>query len=79
LLTLPSNTLLFRSDGLQVGVIGANNAIELRHVVVGRDFGPTTEIISGVQSTDRVVLNPPDSLAAGTVVRAASGDNAPTR
>jgi len=41
----------------------------LRQVKLGRDFGPTTEIISGVGLTDRVVLNPPDSLAAGLAVR----------
>lgn len=69
LLTLPSNTLLFRSDGPQVGVVGSNNAVSLHHVALGRDFGPETEIISGVLASDRVVLNPPDSLAGGLVVR----------
>ncbi|MGA2748297.1 MAG: efflux RND transporter periplasmic adaptor subunit [Verrucomicrobiota bacterium] len=68
-LTLPSNTLLFRSDGPHVGVVGPDNKIQLRQVKLGRDFGPTTEIISGVGLTDRVVLNPPDSLAAGLAVR----------
>jgi RND family efflux transporter MFP subunit len=68
-LTLPSNTLLFRSEGLQVGVVREDGKVELRSVTLGRDFGPTVEIVGGIQLTDRVVLNPPDSLVTGTSVR----------
>jgi RND family efflux transporter MFP subunit len=70
-LTLPSNTLLFRSEGPQVGVLGADGKVELRRIVLGRDFGPTIEILEGVGATDRVILNPPDSLVGGTTVRVA--------
>ncbi|MDB6017331.1 MAG: family efflux transporter, subunit [Pedosphaera sp.] len=68
-LVIPSNSLLFRAQGLQVGVVGTNNTVELRQVQVGRDFGQTLEIISGLTPADRVILNPPDSLANGMVVR----------
>ena len=68
-LTLPSNTLLFRSEGLQVGLVHEDGKIELRSVTLGRDFGPTVEIVGDIQLTDRVVLNPPDSLVSGTTVR----------
>jgi len=70
-LTLPSNTLLFRSEGPQVGVVGADGKVELRSVTLGRDFGPTVEILGGVGPTDRVILNPADSLVGGTTVRVA--------
>ena len=70
-LTLPSNALLFRSEGLQVGVVGADNSVELRKVTLGRDFGPTVEIVAGVNAGDRVILNPADSLVSGVVVRVA--------
>ena len=70
-LTLPSNTLLFRSEGSQLGVVGADGKVELRGVTVGRDFGPTIEILGGIGPTDRVILNPPDSLVGGTTVRVA--------
>jgi membrane fusion protein (multidrug efflux system) len=70
-LVIPSNALLFRAQGLQVWVVGTNNAVELRQVQVGRDFGQTVEILSGVTPADRVIVNPPDSLVNGTVVRAA--------
>ncbi|EEF58916.1 efflux RND transporter periplasmic adaptor subunit [Pedosphaera parvula] len=68
-LVLPSNTILFRAQGLQVGVVGTNNTVELRQVQIGRDFGQTVEIASGVTLEDRVIINPSGSLVSGTVVR----------
>jgi len=70
-LTLPSNTLLFRSEGPQVGVVGADGKVELRHIALGRDFGPTIEVLEGVGANDKVILNPPDSLVGGATVRVA--------
>jgi hypothetical protein len=70
-LALPANTLLFRAEGIQVGVVGAGGKVELKRVELGRDFGQTVEIINGVETSDRVILNPPDSLAAGATVRVA--------
>jgi len=68
-LALPSDTVLFRAQGLQVCVVGPDNRVELRPVKVGRDFGQTVEILSGVTPADRVVINPTDSLVSGTQVR----------
>lgn len=70
-LTLSSNTLLFRAEGTQVGVVRPDNTVELRNIVVGRDFGPTVEILQGVTPSDRVIMNPPDSLVKGAKVRVA--------
>jgi RND family efflux transporter MFP subunit len=70
-LTLPANTLLFRAEGPQVGVVAPDGKVELRSVTLGRDFGPTIEIMGGVAPTDRVILNPADSLVGGTTVRVA--------
>ena len=70
-LSLPANTLLFRSEGLQVGVVLTNGKVELRSVTLGRDFGPTVEVFDGVKPSDRVILNPADSLVSGTTVRVA--------
>ena len=68
-LALPSNTVLFRAQGLQVGVVGTDSKVELRPVKVGRDFGQTVEILAGVTPADRVIVNPTDSLVNGTQVR----------
>jgi len=70
-LTLPGNALLFRAEGPQVGIVGPDNKVELRSVKLGRDFGQTIEILSGVTPTDRVILNPSDSLSSGVTVRVA--------
>ena len=69
ILTLPANTLLFHAEGTLVGLVRSDNTVELRKVKLGRDFGPTLEIISGIAATDRVILNPSDSLVAGSTVR----------
>lgn len=70
-LVLPSNTLLFRAQGLQVGVVGPDGTVEMRTVQVGRDFGHSVEIRSGVTAADRVIANPSDSLVSGIKVRLA--------
>ncbi len=70
-LTLPANTLIFRAEGPQVGVVNGDGRVELRHVELGRDFGPTIEIIEGISLGDRVILNPADSLVSGVTVRLA--------
>ena len=71
-LTLPNNTLLFRAQGLQVGVVKPDNSVELHDIKVGRDFGTTIEIVQGVTPSDKVIVNPSDSLTTGTMVRVAA-------
>ena len=71
LLTLPSNTLLFRSEGPQVGVVLPDGRVELHSVMLGRDLGANVEVLSGIGATDKVIINPSDSLITGARVRAA--------
>jgi RND family efflux transporter MFP subunit len=65
--TVPSNTLLFRAEGLRVGVVRGDRA-QLVRVTIGHDFGNSVEITSGLTPADEVILDPPDSLASGTEV-----------
>ena len=74
-LTLPSDALIFRAQGLQVGVVRPDNTVELRSVQEGRDFGQTVEILAGVTPADRVINNPSDSLVGGTLVRVADASD----
>ena len=67
-LSVPSNTLLFRGEGTRVAVIDAQGKVKLRAVTLGRNNGTTVEITSGLQASDRLVLNPPDSLVDGDIV-----------
>src|SRR5207302_1792590 len=71
-LILPDNTLIFRGKNLQVGVVDAKGVVQLHDVKVGRDFGIQSEILSGVTESDRVIVNPSDSLTTGTVVHVAA-------
>ncbi|PYK22875.1 MAG: efflux RND transporter periplasmic adaptor subunit, partial [Verrucomicrobia bacterium] len=72
LVTLPDNTLIFRGKSVQVGVVDANGVVQLHDVKVGRDFGVQSEILSGVSESDKVIVNPSDSLVTGAVVRVSS-------
>ena len=72
---VPSNTLLFRSEGLRVALVREGRA-QLAPVKIGRDYGSTVEVISGLQPSDAVVLDPADSLVSGTPVRIGSNSAA---
>jgi RND family efflux transporter MFP subunit len=74
-LVLPSSTILFQSDGPQVGVVNSQNQVELRKVTLGHDFGDTIEIVSGVRQTDTVIANPSDSLTPGLRVAVQSASS----
>ena len=69
--TIPANTLLFRSAGLQVGVV-RNGRAQLVPITIGRDYGSTVEVVSGLTPKDAVIVNPSDSLVSGETVRIAS-------
>ena len=71
-MTLPSNVLLFRSEGLRVGVV-RNGRVQLVPVQIGHDYGASVEIISGLSPQDKVILNPSDSLAQGERVQIEKG------
>ena len=73
-LMIPSNTLLFRSEGLRVGVV-RDGRVQLVPVKIGRDAGATVEIASGLTPNDAVILDPSDSLASGQEVQIASHAN----
>ena len=68
LVMLPDNTLIFRGKDLQVAVVDPKGVVQLRNVRVGRDFGVQSEILSGVSESDKVIVNPSDSLTTGTTV-----------
>jgi RND family efflux transporter MFP subunit len=69
--TIPSNTLIFRKEGLQVGLVRDGKAV-LVPVKISRDDGNTVEIVSGLQPADAVIVNPSDSLVDGMPVQVSS-------
>jgi RND family efflux transporter MFP subunit len=68
--SVPSNVLLFRSEGLRAGVV-RNGHIQLTPITIGQDYGASVEVLSGLSSQDAVIVNPSDSLANGAAVQIA--------
>jgi hypothetical protein len=67
-LVVPGNTILFQAQGPQVGVVDRQNRVELRKITLGRDFGNSVEVVSGISQADAVIANPPDYLVDGMPV-----------
>ncbi|HVW69288.1 MAG TPA: efflux RND transporter periplasmic adaptor subunit [Steroidobacteraceae bacterium] len=70
-LRVPATSLMFRSAGLQVATVGADDRVKLRSIVQGRDFGTFVEVLAGLGANDEVIVDPPDSIADGVPVRIA--------
>jgi multidrug efflux pump subunit AcrA (membrane-fusion protein) len=71
-LRLPANAVLFRAQGLLVAAVGGDHRVRLKHIAEGRDFGSSIEVLSGIDATDDIVVNPPDSITDGALVRVVS-------
>ena len=65
---IPVNTLIFRSEGLRVGIVRGGKIV-LAAVTPGHDFGNQIEIVAGLKPEDQVVINPPDSIVDGQQVQ----------
>ena len=66
---VPGNTLLFRAEGPRIAVVDNNGVVHLRKVVIAQDLGQTLEIESGIEPTDKIIINPSDSIADGDHVQ----------
>jgi RND family efflux transporter MFP subunit len=70
--SIPANTLLFRSEGLRVAAV-QDGHVQLVPVTIGHDYGSSVEVVSGLRPSDAVVLDPSDSLENGQAVKIAKG------
>jgi RND family efflux transporter MFP subunit len=75
-MTVPVNAMLFRQEGAQVGVVGADGVVHLKQISIGQDYGTSLEILQGIEQGDRVIINPSDSLQDGQKVNIA-GNTSP--
>jgi RND family efflux transporter MFP subunit len=69
IVTIPSNALLFRSEGTTVGVVDADGKVEIRRITISLNLGDKLEISQGLSVTDQVIVNPSDSLANGRLAK----------
>jgi RND family efflux transporter MFP subunit len=65
---LPVNTILFR-DGTQVAVLADDTHVKLQAINIGRDYGKSVEVLSGLDAGETIIVNPPDSIRDGDEVR----------
>jgi RND family efflux transporter MFP subunit len=75
-MTVPVNTVLFRSEGLRAAVVRNNRAV-LVPIQVGRDFGDSLEVVAGLRPNESLIVNPPDSLISDTPVKVTEAQEAP--
>jgi RND family efflux transporter MFP subunit len=68
---IPSNTLLFRSEGPAAGLVRPDGKVEIRKIVIDRDLGDKLQISEGLSKSDQVIVNPSDGLADGMAVKIA--------
>jgi RND family efflux transporter MFP subunit len=73
LLRLPASALVYRASGLGVAVVGPGDHVVIKPVTIGVDLGASVMIAAGLGPRDRVINNPPDSIADGDLVRVAAG------
>ena len=67
-LLVPVNALLFRAEGVRAAMVGNDGKVQLKAVAIGRDYGRDVEVLSGVEASDLLILNPADSLEDGEKV-----------
>jgi len=67
-LQVPSSALFRQGDAWAAFVVGADGAVSIRAVDVGRDTGMAAEVRSGLTEGERVVLHPSDQISDGVVV-----------
>src|SRR6202011_5570649 len=66
---VPATALISADHGAQVAVLGKNDKVTFKRIKIGRDFGDSVEVISGLAPQDRVIDSPPETLQAGDTVR----------
>ena len=76
-LRLPANAVMFRAQGLLVAAVGRDQRVRLRQITEGRDFGSSIEVLSGIEAADDIVINPPDSITDGALVRVVAPPDEP--
>jgi RND family efflux transporter MFP subunit len=68
--TVPTNTLLFRAEGLRAAIVREGQA-KLVPITIGHDYGSSVEVLTGLSTDDAVILDPSDSVTDGAPVKVA--------
>src|SRR2546429_3190787 len=78
LVTIPPTALITGNQGTQIATLDSNDKVVLKSVQLGRDLGDSVEVVAGLSPADRIINNPPETLAAGDAVRVAQATSQAT-
>jgi RND family efflux transporter MFP subunit len=78
LVRIPATALVAADRGTQVATLDSNDKVVFKPVRLGRDFGDSVEVISGLSPSDRVINNPPETLNGGEIVHVAAAMPSPS-
>jgi multidrug efflux pump subunit AcrA (membrane-fusion protein) len=78
LVKVPSTALITGNQGTQIATLDSNDKVVLKNVQLGRDLGDSVEVLAGLSPADRIINNPPETLAAGDAVRVAQATSQAT-
>jgi multidrug efflux pump subunit AcrA (membrane-fusion protein) len=67
-LTVPGDAVVVRQDRTMVAVV-RDETVQMVPVEIGRDYGPSVEILSGLQPGDHVITTVTDGVRQGAKVR----------
>ena len=68
---IPSDALVFNSDGMQVAVV-QDDKLHYRKVTIARDFGQTVELSNGLDGGETIGLDVPAGLDDGAKIKVQS-------
>ncbi len=77
-LLIPGDTLIVRSDGPQVAVVGPDGTVHFQRIQLGRDFGDHVEVLSGLSEGQQVAVNPGDEVHEGVKVKPVASAGKPS-
>ena len=78
-LVIPSDTLVVRSDGPQVAVVGADGLVHFTRIQLGRDLGAHLEVLAGLEVGQQLAVNPSDDVREGGRVKPVLEAKAPAQ
>ena len=67
-LTIPSNTLVIRTEGTEVITVTPQHTIAVKHITISKDNGATIELADGLKGDELLVTNPTLNLTEGLKV-----------
>ena len=65
---VPSDSIIARANGITIAVV-QDGIVHIRKVSIGRDYGAQTEVLSGVNPGELVIINPTDAAQEGARVK----------